>query len=73
MIANKIKILRGTKNRELVIPITQNWDFSDRGNTVDAFQDEVVKQVLGVPVNYELARFTKKQINVRTQFARCYF
>jgi hypothetical protein len=67
MIANKIKILRGTKNRELVIPITQNWDFSDRGNTVDAFQDEVVKQVLGVPVNYELARFTKKQINVSQQ------
>lgn len=67
MIANKIKILRQVKDRQVIVPLSINWDFSDRGDTINAFQDDVIKQVLGIPVDYELARFTKKPITLNQQ------
>ena len=67
MIANKIKILRQVNDRQVIVPLSINWDFSDRGDTIDAFQDDVIRQVLGIPVDYELARFTKKPITLNQQ------
>ena len=58
MDVNRYKIIESNVDKSLVIPLDINWDFLDRGDSVDIYQQEIVDKVVGEPVDYELARFT---------------
>ena len=66
MDVNKFKILRKYQDRELVFPITNTWDFANRGDSIDAYEIEVIKDIIGLPVDYEVARFENNQIGGNT-------
>jgi hypothetical protein len=59
MTANKYKILLPRLNdKEINIPIEINWDFLDRSNDLETYEQNVVKQVLNEDKDFEVARFS---------------
>jgi hypothetical protein len=58
MDVNRYKLIDSNVNKSIVLPLDINWDFLDRGDSVDIYQQEIVDKVIGEPVDYELARFT---------------
>ena len=58
MDVNKIKILPSDLNREILVPLGTKWDFLDRSDAIKQEQQNVLKQVIGTPPNYELSRFS---------------
>lgn len=57
MDVNKIKILTSDLEKGIVVPIGMNWDFLDRESTIKTQEQEIIKEVIGIPTNYELSRF----------------
>lgn len=60
MRVNKFKLVVDQNNREIVFPLGSNDDFLDRGDAINAQESVVVEEAIGVPVNYELQRFSKE-------------
>ena len=58
MDVNKIKILDTDLTKGIVVPIGMNWDFLDRESSILDEQQNIVDQVIGQPINYELSRFS---------------
>ena len=58
MDVNKIKILPSDLNREILVPLGTKWDFLDRSDAIKQEQQNILKQVIGTPPNYELSRFS---------------
>jgi len=60
MDVNKVKILyTGQTNINMVVPISENWDFLNRGDTIDVYMEEVIDQVIKEPIDFEIIRFGK--------------
>jgi hypothetical protein len=60
MDVNKVKILyTGQTNMNMVVPISENWDFLNRGDTIDLYMEEVLDQVIKEPIDFEIIRFGK--------------
>ena len=73
MDVNKFKILRKYQDRELVFPITNTWDFANRGDMISAYEIDVVKDLIGIPVDYEVSRFENTQINGDTSVTHNFY
>ena len=63
MDVNKIKIVTSDLEKGIVVPIGMNWDFLDRESTIQSQEQEVIKEVIGRPLNYELSRFRNEPTN----------
>ena len=63
MDVNKIKILTSDLEKGIVVPIGMNWDFLDRESTIQSQEKEVINEVIGRPLNYELSRFRNEPTN----------
>lgn len=59
---NKYKILNTNKNFQLQVSIPTTWDFANRGDLIDDYESIVAKEMVGVPQNFEMARFSRKPI-----------
>jgi len=59
---NKYKILNTNKNFQLQVNIPTTWDFANRGDLIDDYESIVAKEMVGVPQNFEMARFSRKPI-----------
>ena len=57
MAVNKYKIVKSAVGKQIDIPIEIKWDFSDRDQAIDTYQNEVLDKVLGEPTDFELSRF----------------
>ncbi len=57
MNVNKFKILLSQSDSYLNIPINMDWDFSGRDQAIQEYETEMVREVLGLPLNFETARF----------------
>ena len=59
---NKYKILNTNNNFQLQVNIPTTWDFANRGDLIDDYESIVAKEMVGVPQNFEMARFSRKPI-----------
>jgi hypothetical protein len=67
MIVNKIKLTPSFNDRTVQIPIGQNWDLLNRSDTIDSYETTVLEEVIGLPINYELDRFSRALNGGKTQ------
>ena len=44
-------------NQVIQIPIEIQWDFLDRSDSIEIYQDEIIKQVIGSPEDFEINQF----------------
>ena len=58
MSVNKIKILRPINDQYVDIPIEMKWDFTGRDDSILEYQDEMVKEIVGSPNDFEISRFS---------------
>ena len=59
---NKYKILNTNKDFQLQVNIPTTWDYANRGDLIDDYESIVAKEMVGVPQNFEMARFSRKPI-----------
>lgn len=58
MDVNKIKLVRPTDtDKEIIIPIQMNWDFDGRGDSLNYFEQNAIKEILNEEKDFETARF----------------
>ena len=63
MSVSKYKIRLNSLDKELDIPIEMKWDFLERDQAIDQYQQTVLEDVIGPPVDFELTRFPHKEYN----------
>lgn len=61
---NSYRIRLTDSNKELKIPIQMKWDFMGRDESIDEYQTDVVKEVIGVPGDFEISRFSHKEFGI---------
>ena len=54
---NKYKFTVPGTNQNITIPIEIQWDFLGRDDSIEVYQDEVIKIVSGIPDDFEVIRF----------------
>jgi hypothetical protein len=59
MNVNKIKILNTPGSKDIVVPLSTNWDLQNREDAIVQEQNKIIEQIVGEPINYELQRFSK--------------
>ena len=57
IVNNKYKFTVPGVNQTLTIPIEMNWDFYGRDDSIEVYQDEVIKVIAGIPEDFEVIRF----------------
>jgi hypothetical protein len=50
-------ILSGSSSKEITIPIELDWDFAGQDQSIEIYEEEVVKQVIGTGYDFEVDRF----------------
>ena len=60
---NNHKILLNNLNKNISIPIEIKWDFLDREDSIQEYQDVITKEVIGLPKNFEISRFAHDEYN----------
>ena len=59
MNVNKYKFLLDETNpKKIDIPIEINWDFLDRGQGLDTFEEQTIEEILNFDKDFETARFS---------------
>ena len=44
-------------NQSIQLPIEIQWDFLDRSDSIEIYQDEIVREVIGSPEDFEITQF----------------
>jgi hypothetical protein len=70
MIVNKYKILLPNNDQYLNIPIEMNWDFLGRDDSIEEYQETMVKEVIGGVNDFEITQFSHKQYTTNLNFER---
>ena len=55
---NKYKFTVPGTNQSISIPIEIQWDFLGRDDSIDVYQDDVLKVIAGLPEDFEVIRFS---------------
>ena len=50
-------ILSGSSSKEITIPIELDWDFAGQDQSIEKYEEDVVKEVIGSGYDFELNRF----------------
>ena len=58
MVVNNFKILKTNIDKGINIPINMNWDFLDREDSLNLYEEQIITEIIGEPENYETARFS---------------
>jgi hypothetical protein len=61
MSVNKYKFTIPDLDRQINLPIEIKWDFTDRDQAIDTYQEEVLVDLIGSPNDFELCRFSHNQ------------
>lgn len=58
---NSYKFILSELPQVIELPVELKWDFYGRDETIDEYQEEVVNEIIGVPYDFEILRFTHKE------------
>ena len=61
MSVNKVKIVLPDTDKYVNIPVELKWDFTGRDDSIEEYQREMVKEVIGIANDFETLRFTHNQ------------
>jgi len=50
-------------NLSIQLPVEIQWDFLDRSNAIQAFERDVVTQIIGSPEDFEITRFAHNDVD----------
>ena len=59
MNANKITLVRSDLDGYVNIPVNMTWDFLGRDDSVNEYETTMLKEVIGVANDFEIARFAQ--------------
>ena len=54
---NNYKIKLNSVNKNISIPIEIKWDYLDREDSIQEYQEVITKEVIGIPKDFEISRF----------------
>lgn len=63
---NKIKIVKTNTNNQIQIPIFENWDYSNREESINEYSQDILRELAGTGFDYEIARFEKRPVYVNS-------
>lgn len=58
---NRYRFVLSDITQEINIPVEINWDLLDRGNDIEKYENDVIKDVIGSPTDYEVDRFSHQR------------
>lgn len=58
---NKYYFTIPTEDRALEIPLEIKWDFGGRTDSIELYEEEVIKDIIGVATDFEILRFSHKE------------
>lgn len=63
MSVNKFKILQSELDKYVNIPVNMKWDFSGREDSINEYESQILKEVIGSEQDFEILRFSHKTSN----------
>ena len=57
MSVNKIKILFSENTNYVDVPVEFKWDFTGRDDSIEEYQKEMIKEIIGIANDFEISRF----------------
>lgn len=61
---NSYKINRNdSTDKQIVLPISIDWDFAGKDDSIELYEDNVIKDIVGSATDYEIVRFAHKGFN----------
>ncbi len=57
MSVNKFTILKNELNKYVNIPVEMTWDFTGRDEAISDYENEMIKEVVGIAKDFEIIRF----------------
>ena len=64
---NKFYFTLPTTNRTIDVPIEIKWDFLNRTDSIELYEDEVLGEVIGLPKDFEVSRFSHEEYSPNEQ------
>ena len=61
MSVNKIKILLPEGDEYINVPIEVKWDFSGQDDSIQEYETEMIKEIIGIANDFETLRFSHNQ------------
>lgn len=62
--SNKFLFTIPTNNKTIDLPIEIKWDFYGRDDSIELYEDEVIKDIIGSPNDFEILRFAHSAYSV---------
>ena len=63
---NNYKIKLDSVDKNISIPIEIKWDYLDREDSIQEYQEIITKEVIGSPKDFEISRFAHEDYNSKT-------
>ena len=63
---NNYKIKLNSVNKNVSIPIEITWDYLDREDSIQEYQEVITKEVIGIPKDFEISRFAHEDYDSKT-------
>ena len=70
MIVNKYKIVLPENDQYLNIPLEMNWDFLGRDDSIEVYQETMVKEVIGGVNDFEVLQFSHNEYVNNSNFEK---
>lgn len=64
----RVKIVKNDTDKFINIPVNMQWDFMGRDDSIQEYEVDAIKQVIGTPQDFEIIRFSHKPNNNQDTF-----
>jgi hypothetical protein len=62
-VSNNYRFTIPTKDTYLTLPIEIKWDFYGRDDSIEIYEEDVIKEIIGSPKDFEIIRFSHEPYN----------
>ena len=65
--SNKFRFVIPNDEQYILLPIELKWDMYGQEDSIELYEEDVIKDIIGVPEDFELLRFSHKPYNNDTK------